>query len=267
MTIIKKTFTLFITVILLLSCNTETSSEGNRTPIEEQELLVFVASSLIDVITEISETFESENGVRVKLSSASSGTLARQIEQGALPNIFISANPMWINYLDSLDYILKDSKTKVAENEIVLVTYNDSKLRNVIVDSTSNISNLLGKGKLSIGDPMHVPVGIYAKQSLEFLGWYSIVKRNILPAKDARTTLMYVELEEASLAVVYKTDALKSNKVKELYSFPRESHSKIEYIAGVCKNTHLSTVFLEYLNSKSAEVIWQKHGFFLKKNN
>ncbi len=223
--------------------------------------MVFAAASLTDVLDEIVDSFEVKYNVEVKTNMASSGKLARQIEQGGQPDVYISASKKWANYVDSLGYILKGFKSELAYNELVLIAPVESSLNVASIDKDLDFNALIGDGKLSMGDPSHVPAGKYAKQSLAYYSWYKNAYEKMLPAKDVRSALMYVEMNEAPVGIVYKTDALKSKKVKILNTFPEESHKPIVYVGGACSESTVGKEFFNYLKSPETKAIWEKYGF------
>ncbi len=246
----------------LFSCNTEKpKTVRTENPETLQPIMVYSAASLTDVLSELIDSFESQHPVEIKTNMASSGTLARQIEQGGEPDVYISANKGWANYVDSLRGFFSGTKTVLAKNELVLIAPKNSPLQEADIDSTFNLVSALGKSRLSIGDPAHVPAGKYAGQSLQHYGWYDVLKGKALPAKDVRSALMVVEMEEAPLGIVFHTDAKKSNRIKILHTFPDTSHETIEYVGGVCKDNVFAKIFFEYLNADASEAIWTKHGF------
>ncbi len=252
----------FTSIILFASCgsgssNNEKSDQANN----EESIMVFAGASLTDVLSEIIDSFEIQYKVNVKTNMASSGTLARQIEQGATTDIYISASKKWADYVDSLGYIIDGYKKQVATNELVLIAPKTSNIQVNSIDSTLSLLALLGDNRISMGDPLHVPVGKYAKQSLEYFGWYQQLNAKILPAKDVRSALMVVEMEEAPIGIVYKTDALKSEKVKILNTFPEKSHMPIVFIAGLINENNVAKEFFAYLSSEEPRKIWAKYGF------
>ena len=249
-------------VFFLISCGKSNQKEKQQEMAETSKpLMVYAAASLTDVLSEIIDSFEKKYNVEVQTNMASSGTLARQIEQGGDPDVYISASIRWANYVDSLGYFMKGTKSEIAKNELVLIAPTKSSLKIKSIDSTLNFVALLGTDRLSIGDPNHVPAGKYAKQSLEYYGWFAKLEGKILPAKDVRSALMVVEMEEAPLGIVYRTDAQKSDKVKILNIFTEASHKPIVYVGGVCKNNVMAQQFLEYLNSEATKATWVKYGF------
>jgi molybdate transport system substrate-binding protein len=254
----------FTLIFLALSCGTGSKKNvQNKSGDSEVQppIMVFAAASLTDVLSEIIDSFEVKYQVKVQTNMASSGTLARQIEQGGTPDIFISASKKWADYIDSLGYILSGTKVAIAKNDLVLIAPLNSTLEVSVIDSSLNFVFLLGGERLSIGDPAHVPAGKYAQQSLQYFGWYDQLNGKTLPAKDVRSALMVVEMEEAPLGIVYRTDARKSVKVKILNAFPENSHKPIVYMGGVCKDNSTAKAFFDYLNSDATKVTWLKYGF------
>lgn len=252
-----------IVIALLVSCkiNNNKGKSAENDKASEKSVMIFAAASLTDVLSEIITLFENEYGISVQTNLASSGTLARQIEQGGNPDIYISASKKWADYIDSLGLFIRDYKTEIAKNELVLISPFNRETTISEIDSSLDFTSLLGSERLSIGDPAHVPAGNYAKQSLEYFGWYERVSNKILPAKDVRSALMVVEMDEVPLGIVYGTDALKSEKVKIIATFPEQSHKPIVYIAGVCNENTPAKDFYSFLISKDLMPVWNKYGF------
>ncbi len=241
--------------------NPKKSTAANTGPESQPTLMVFAAASLTDVLSEMIDSFEVNHKVKIQTNMASSGTLARQIEQGGEPDIYISASKKWADYVDSLGYLVEGSKQTIAQNELVLVAPLSSPLEVGAIDSTLDFVSLIGSQRLSMGDPAHVPAGKYAQQALEYFGWQEQLEGRTLPAKDVRSALMVVEMEEAPLGIVYRTDAQKSQKVKILHAFPEASHSPIVYTGGICRQSEESTALFNYLQSEATRAIWEKYGF------
>jgi len=227
---------------------------------ETSKLMVFAAVSLTDVLTALKDSFEAFYPVNVQLNLASSGTLARQIEQGGRADVYISASRKWASYIDRQGFIEKEYMREIARNELVLVAPSAMALKTGTIDSTLDLMTFLAGERLSMGDPAHVPAGRYARQALEYYGWQGTTSR-ILPAKDVRSALMVVEMGEAPLGIVYRTDALKSKKVQILDTFPEKSHQPIVYMAGVCKLSAASIDFYAFLNAAENFPVWEKYGF------
>lgn len=245
-----------VLIIVLLSACAPKKTKENK------ELLVFCAASLTGVISEIVSNFENEQNVTVKLNLASSGTLARQIENGADPDIFISANKKWLDYLLEKNLVSAENNCRVAGNQMVLVAPKESKLQPVDFSEELNLPKLF-EGRLSIGDANHVPAGSYAVQLLEKMDCLKDLEPRFLSAKDVRSALMVVELGEVDAGIVYKTDALKSDKVKIITTFPEKLHEPVNYYMAATKDEENSRSLQLYNSIVSEKMIpvWEKYGF------
>jgi molybdate transport system substrate-binding protein len=226
-----------------------------------EKVLVYAAASTSNAISEIIKQFNQISpDSKVKASFASSSTLAKQIEAGAPAQVFISASPNWMDYLQERNLIIKQSRKNLLSNKIVLITPKGKPIA-VEMNKTYNFATHL-EGKLCIGDPSHVPVGIYAKQALESMGWWKDVKPHIVGTKDVRAALAFVELAECDAGIVYSTDANKSEKVELAAEFPADSHNAIVYpVAKLASANESSDSFLTYLSSPQALAIFKKYGF------
>ncbi|WP_340113783.1 molybdate ABC transporter substrate-binding protein [Maribellus mangrovi] len=235
---------------------------GQKKASQDEDVLVFCAASLTDVITDITSSYEEESNVKVKLNLASSGTLARQIENGGHPDIFISANKKWLDYLVEKESADSELTKRIAGNEMVLVAPSNSTLLSFQFSAEINLPDLF-KGRLSIGDPQHVPAGAYALQVLQNLGCAKELEPRFLPAKDVRSALMVVELGEVEAGIVYKTDALKSDKVKILTEFPDSLHQPVGYYMTIIKGAKndRSLQLYNYIVSEKLIPVWEKYGF------
>lgn len=234
----------------------------NHNEKEKQKILVFCAASLTDVISEISTEFEKKYPINIQLNFASSGTLARQIEHGANPSLFISANKKWVSYLNDIGKTISGSEKEIAGNSLVAVAPVKSEIDSFSFEPGFDFTKIF-KGRISIGDPKHVPAGEYAMQAIEKIGFTNEIEKRLLPAKDVRSALMVVELGATELGIVYKTDALKSEKVKIVAEIPSGLHLPIRYFASVLKNSNNehTKLFYDFLNSGASKKIWLKNGF------
>jgi molybdate transport system substrate-binding protein len=228
---------------------------------KKNQITLFAASSVTNVAQELSDDFERTSGIKVRLNLASSGILARQIESGANFDYYISANYKWMQYVDSMALVKKSSITKLASNQMVAIVPLADK-RNIQEKEFRLNFPTLFTGRLSIGDPKHVPAGKYAMQVIESYAWEKELVNRILPAKNVRDALLMVELGEAEMGIVYKTDAEKSSKVNIIYSFADTVCEPIRYMGASSKSSSESLdQFLLYLQSAEAKNIWSKNGF------
>lgn len=246
----------FILTIVLFSACSPKSKTGKK------EIVVFCAASLTEVVSEISSEFEKKNQADVKINLASSGTLARQIEHGAAPAIFISVDKTWMEYLEQLEFIAEGSVKNLAGNSMVLITPLNSLLDSFIYSAEKDLSEWFA-GRLSVGDPQQVPAGKYAVQILQSLNCLEELEPRFLPATDVRSALMVVEIGEAEAGIVYKTDALKSQKVKIVTEFPDSLHQPVNYYIAQIKvqENEFSAELYNYILSDEMRSVWKKYGF------
>ena len=230
---------------------------------QREEITLYIAASTTDVITDAADLYEERTGVAVQINPASSGTLAKQIEQGAPAEIYISASRKWMDYVDSLGAAVEISS--LVRNRLVLIAPSDSPDRVFPFDQNSRLSASF-EGYLSMGDPEHVPAGKYAREALSYYGWYGDLESRILPAADVRAALSVVELAEADRGIVYQTDAEKSERVRIVGEFPEESHSPIEYFCALLNDAGDEAAdFYDFLlNDKDVKDLFTRYGFTVK---
>ncbi len=228
------------------------------------KVLVYAAASTSNAITEICKQFNQTTAdIKVKVSFASSSTLAKQIDAGAPADIFISASPKWMDYLQKQQLIINDTRHQLLTNKIVLITPKGQQIAIAMTKKHDLAAKI--NGKLCLGDPDHVPVGIYAKQALITLGWWKNIKPQVVGTKDVRAALNLVERGECAAGIVYSTDAYSSAKVDQIGEFPEHSHSPIIYPVSKLKAAKKSAdIFLKYLNSAAATTVFNKYGFSTK---
>lgn len=220
-----------------------------------QKITVFAAASLTNAMQEIATTYKD---AEIVFSFASSSVLAKQIEQGAPADIFMSADQKWMNYL--IEHKVATDKQNLLKNGLVLIAPKQSKLEKIEINANTDWQAILPKGeRLAVGDPDHVPAGLYAKESLTNLGVFDKLLPQMAPASNVRDALMLVERNEAALGIVYSTDAKVSDKVKIIGSFPAETFTPIEYPITLLKPE--AKEFYQYLSSETAKKIFQKYGF------
>jgi len=230
---------------------------------QAEDVLVFAAASTTNALDEIAVLFNAKGLGTVKGSYASSSTLAKQIEQGAPADVFLSADQQWADYLAGKNLIDGASRFNLLGNELVLIAPADAKTPSIKIEKGIDFPALLGEGRLSTGDPDHVPVGIYVKQALENLGQWSLVEPKLARADSVRSALAFVERGEAPYGIVYSTDAAVSKKVKVVATFPTTLHDPVVYpvalVAG--RNNGAAKAYLDFLKSPAAKEVFVKYGF------
>lgn len=249
-------------LITLLAGVTMTLSMASHT-VAAEKITVFAAASLTNAMNEISEQYQKENKVEVVSSYASSSTLARQIEQGAPANLFISADQQWMNYAIDKHLKVENTRYTLLGNELVLIAPKDSKIEKVEINKQTDWKKLLDGGRLAVGDPEHVPVGIYAKEALSYLGAWDTVNPLLARTNNVRSGMALVERDEAPLGIVYGSDAVASQKVKVVGIFPADSHKPVEYPMAIVKDqdNQATRDFYEYLKTPAASEVFKRYGF------
>ncbi|HOY22846.1 MAG TPA: molybdate ABC transporter substrate-binding protein [Cellvibrio sp.] len=224
---------------------------------------LYAAASLTDVLTELSDVYQKQHpNAVIKKSFAGSSTLAKQIENGAPADIFISADKDWADYLQKRGLLNNESRKDLLGNQLVLIAPSTRNV-NVLMDPAFNL-NTSFSGHLCTGDPAFVPVGKYAKQALIYYNWWENIESRIVSTEDVRTALAFVERGECSLGIVYKTDAQLSKKVKVVATFPAASHRPIEYPSALTKNAGAeSKAFWVFLQGDQAKAVFMRYGFSL----
>ncbi len=186
---------------------------------------MFAAASLTNAMQDIAAEYKKEKNVDVISSFASSSTLARQIEAGAPADLFISADQKWMDYAAEKKSIDTATRETLLGNSLVVVAPKASAQGDLTINKATDWTRLLNGGRLAVGDPEHVPAGIYAK-ALQKLGAWETLSPKLAPAEDVRGALALVERNEAPLGIVYGSDAVASKGVKVVGTFPEDSHKK-----------------------------------------
>jgi molybdate transport system substrate-binding protein len=224
------------------------------------EVRLSVAASMTDAVKELISDYEQNvKDVTFLPNFASSGALAKQIAQGAPADIYISANPKWMNYLVEEKLIPADQVRTFAYNSLVLAGRPGQD-----VTSLEDITKLK---RIAIGSPKSVPAGQYAEQALKTAGLYDKVQGKLIMAKDVRQALIYADRGETDGAFVYKTDALLAKEAKILLEVPQNLYNEVTYpialtVSGLEKPE--AVAFAEYLKTPEAAQILKKYGFVVR---
>jgi molybdate transport system substrate-binding protein len=233
---------------------------------QAQDLTVFAAASLKEALDEAGQQFQRASGQKVVVSYAASPALAKQIENGAPADVFISADLDWMDYVDQRKLVRVGTRANLLHNRLALIAPAESKVQTEI-KSGFPLAKLLGDGKLSMADPDSVPAGKYGKAALERLGVWSGVEGRVARAENVRAALNFVARGEAPLGIVYQTDALAEKKVRIVALFPQDTHPAIIYpVAVIASSKHAAAPdFVKYLKSADARAIFEKYGFSVEK--
>lgn len=254
-----------VTVLALVTGCGGAKQEAPAAKAEPVELNVSAAVSMKDALAEIQKNFQAKKpNVSIRFNLGSSGSLQKQIEQGAPADLFISAAPKQMDELEAKNLIKKETRKNLVENSLVLIVPKDSTLG---LKAYPDITKDAVK-KVAIGEPESVPAGQYAMQVLKKLELWEKIKDKAVQAKDVRTVLTYVETGNVDAGIVYGTDAAVSGKIKIAATAPAGSHEPIVYPVAVlsgAKQPQAAQDFLAYLNEPEAKAVLEKYGFTVSK--
>jgi molybdate transport system substrate-binding protein len=228
---------------------------------ESAGVKVYAAASLTRVLQAISDVGMKQGLAPCLCVHAASSTLARQIERGAPADIFISANPQWVDYLKQRG-ALSRQPTLIAGNRLVLIAPTGSPISFKFNQSTS-LSAAIGGGWLALAEPDHVPAGIYAMAGLKKLNQWTGISGRLARAPNVRAALTLVVRKEAVAGIVYESDAVNESRVRVVDRFPRQSHPEIRYMAVTVGKTpsRRTARYLEFLTSAAVAAILSRYGF------
>jgi molybdate transport system substrate-binding protein len=230
---------------------------------QDSSLLVFAAASMKNALDDVDAAFTKQSGVKVVASYDASSALMKQIEGGAPADAFVSADLKWMDYGSQKKLIKDDTRVNLLGNKLVLIAPKDSKIDNVTIGPGFDLAKLAGDGRVATGDVRAVPVGIYAQAALQKLGAWAAVERKMAMTANVRAALVLVARGEASLGIVYSTDAKVEPGVKVVGMFPEDSHDPIIYpIAATATTTNPAVGrYLDFLGSSVAKAIFEHYGF------
>lgn len=227
---------------------------GAVSAVNAAEAQIFVAASLTDVIEELAAGFAAETGREVAVVPGSSSTLAQQILAGAPADAFISANRF---YADQVAKTLEGTSRDLFGNALVIIGPED-------FDGEVTLENLvesLGEGRLAIGDPEHVPAGIYVQEALENAGLWEVLSTRLAPAGDVRAAVHFVSSGAAPVGIVYKTDALLDG-IKQVGTIDPDLYTPIRYWQVMVNPDNVTMdMFFSYLGSMKGENLIDYLGF------
>lgn len=247
------------TIVILTGCTLSAVSP-------EAKVTVFAAASMTNALQEVAESYKQANPQEdIVFSFASSSVLARQISEGAPADIFVSADQKWMDFLAEKQSVEQSIRTDLVTNRLVMIAPKNSPLTNVDL-TDKQWQQTLKDSYLAVGDPDHVPAGLYAKAAFTYLNQWDDINKKLARADNVRKALLLVEKGESPLGVVYATDAAASPKVKVVATFPVESHPPVEYPTAIVQghDNAENRMFFQYLISPQSKIILEKYGFTTK---
>lgn len=227
-----------------------------------EEVTIFAAASTTDALTAVVEAYRSSGRPKVRTVFAASSTLAKQILQGAPADLFLSASPAWMDYLEDRNGIERSSRLSLLANRLALIAPANAELT-LDLDQADGVIEALGSGRLALGDPDHVPAGVYGKAALTSLGLWAEVASQTARAANVRAAVALVERGEAVAGIVYLSDARNRDRVRVVTLLPEGSHPPITYPIAVVRgrDTAETKAFAEFLKGEAALSIFRRHGF------
>lgn len=232
-------------------------------PVEARSpVVVFAAASLKTALDEIAAAFKKETGNELTINYASSAVLAKQIEQGAPADVFISADIPWVDYVEKADKIKPLTRRNLLGNSLVLVEPLEYETK-LEIKKGFDLAGATGDGKIAVCTVASCPAGVYGKQALESLGIWEAVEPKLAQAENVRAALALVARGEARFGIVYATDAKAEPKVRVVGTFPESSHKPIVYpVALIASSTNLAAPkAISFLSSQAATKIFLAQGF------
>ncbi len=223
------------------------------------EVRLSVAASMKEVINELSDAYAKRHpGTRFLKNYGASGALAKQIENGAPADLFISANTEWMEYLKNKSMVDASSVSTFAYNTLVFAG---------TTSQASSLRDLTRLNRIAIGSPKSVPAGEYAMEALTKAGLAAQLEKKLVMAKDVRECLMYAERGEVDGAFVYRTDALQAKQSRILFTVPQKLYPRVTYPMALtlsgAKNGDAAG-FMQFLRGRTARPILVKYGFDVK---
>lgn len=235
-------------------------------PAEPRSITVFAAASLKESLDEAAAAWTKRSGQKVSISYAGSSALARQIEQGAPADVFISADAEWMDHLQQRKLIDAASRADLVGNRLVVIAPAASALRTLPLKPAA-WRRALGDGRLAMADTASVPAGRYGQQALIALGLWGSVSGQLAQADNVRAAMAFVSRGEAPLGIVYATDAQAEPKVRVVAAIPGRTHDAIVYpVARLARTPPGATKgFLAFLRGDQANAIFKRAGFLLSR--
>jgi molybdate transport system substrate-binding protein len=226
----------------------------------QRPLTIFAAASLKNALDQAAAAYARETGApQPRISYAASSALARQIEEGAPADVFLSADAGWMDYLAKKGLIRASTRADLFTNHLALVAPKGSTVK-LDIRRGFPLARALGQGRLAMAGP-EVPAGKYGEASLMALAVWDQVKDRTARGENVRAALQFVARGEAPLGIVYDTDALNDPRVRIVGLFPDSSHPKIVYPGAAITTRPDAARFLEWLNGREAGAIFRPFGF------
>lgn len=227
---------------------------------KDNQVMVFAASSLVEVLAPIGDTFSKEKGIPIAFNFGGSDSLAQQIRRGARADVYLSAGTRPMDILEKEGFLYSQTRRNILTNQLVVVSRQDFYL----IPRSVNIFSFPQISRVAVTDPNLAPAGRYSITALKNIGVWENISGKVVFAPNDRATLAYVESGNADIGIVYRTDLINSTKLRVIFELPKDSHDLVIYPASVLKdssNKEMAIGFVQFLADKKAKNIFREHGF------
>lgn len=234
-------------------------------PGDSRGVLVFAAATLKPALDAIVTAYRATQSGEVTVAYSPTPALAKQIENGAPADIFLSADAAWMDYLAERRLIRRHTRVDLVRNVLILAGRGAQATETLpVIGSTFPLSTVVGDGPLCMCNPADHPAGRFAKASLESLGLWSGVAGKIAIVENPLVAVVMVARGDAPAAVVFATDARSIAGIRVLGVFPETSHPPIVYpgaITMAAPHVDAAERLLAHLHSASARALFDEYGY------
>jgi molybdate transport system substrate-binding protein len=256
---LRRSFTVTLAAVLISGIGWLSPRELSA---QDRSITVFAAASMKSALDDVNAAYTKTTGIKVVSSYAASSALAKQIEEGAPADVFVSADLKWMDYLTDKKSINAGTRVSLLGNKLVLIAPKDSKIGDVTLGEGVDLAKLAGDSRIATGEVTSVPAGRYAKAAMEKLGMWAAAQPKLAMADNVRAALLLVSRGEAALGIVYATDAKADPSVRIVGTFPDGSHPPVTYpVAATATAKPDVAGYLAFLRGKVARDIFERYGF------
>lgn len=231
---------------------------------EKITLSISAAASLKEAMEKIEKDYESSNpNIDLVVNLGGSGSLQKQIEQGAPCDVFISAGEKQVKELEGKKLLEEGTYKNLVTNDLVLIASKNSDISSINDLTTDKVK------KLGVGELESVPAGKYASEVLDNLNLTDKLKDKLVFAKDVKQVLAWTQSENTQAGFVYYSDTIGVDNIKIVETIGSDTHSPIVYPVAVIKaskSTDEAKKFEDYLFSQKGQDILVDFGYKTIKN-
>lgn len=254
----SRLFDTFVPVLVLVllsvglkSCHRKESDHG--------KIQIYAAASLQSVLEKQKKQIPDDLRSKIRIVTAGSQVVARQVARGAKADIVFLASSRWMDYVERKEKLKQGSRRALLGNRLVLITSNNT----APLSSFEELARY--QGTLALGNPSSVPAGIYAKQALSAADLWSRIHERIVSFPHVRAALSAVSSGEIPLGITYRTDVSRGSSVQVIDRIPEKYTPNITYPIALTKShdPEARRIFAD-LTGKTASGIYEKYGFVVK---